>query len=75
MNELEKEIREAQIKFSRAVDSLVDRALSSTDTYEEAIKNLKQFEWKLTGRYSSLLLDEAIKKIEKIAVGSKIAAE
>ncbi|MQW23209.1 MULTISPECIES: hypothetical protein [unclassified Lactococcus] len=56
------------------IDQLVDEALYAFPTYAEAIKAVKQGKFLLWGDTGGFIIEEAVKKIEKIAISKPTKA-
>lgn len=50
------------------IDELVKESLSDFETFEEAIQAIKKLKWQLIGYLGEAIINEAIEKIQKIAL-------
>lgn len=72
MREIESKLHLARKLINESVEALANAAMDDSETYEEAIKKIKEFRWKLSGKSSDYLLDEAAEKIRQKSMKAKI---
>lgn len=72
MNELDESIHQARNQVNDAIDRLAETAMEDSSTYQEAIKKLKDYGWKLVGPMSNVMIDSAIEVVKDKALHSEI---
>ncbi|MEQ7071146.1 MULTISPECIES: hypothetical protein [Enterococcus] len=52
----------------KLIDELINETLATFDSYEEAIRAIRQLKYNLTGPIGCLIIEESIEKIRSIAL-------
>ncbi|EMF0441012.1 hypothetical protein IHC43_001123 [Enterococcus hirae] len=68
MKNFEERMIESRNSIECLIDELVNETLETFDTYEEAIKTIRQLKYSFTGSVGHLIIEESIERIKKLAL-------
>ncbi|MBM7577701.1 hypothetical protein [Jeotgalibacillus terrae] len=72
MSALEENFHQAGETTKKAISDLADAALQDSDTYQEAIKKLKEYRWKMNGEVATFIIESAVEVVREKALQVEI---